>query len=108
METNRSELKIGDIVRANVRVNIENFHMLPGTEGCIVSINQANETAKVEYLLPKRPVSCEGCGAPSFSLSRDMTTGRVVCLRTGCGHDHGYDEPYVGTVSLAQLVAVSQ
>lgn len=40
---------------------------------------------------PNQPDSCGACGAVG-SLSENISTGEVVCQRTGCGHEHGFRE----------------
>lgn len=42
-------------------------------------------------LEPKKRNVCDSCGWPGL-LSVNGHTGEVVCMRSGCGHDHGFGE----------------
>lgn len=45
--------------------------------------------AVVEFRFPDRPSNgCSRCG--SYNLSQNAGTGEVVCMSTGCRHEHGF------------------
>lgn len=48
----------------------------------------------IMYKTPKQPKEkgiCDKCKWPGM-LSKNGGTGEIVCIRSGCGHDHGFDE----------------
>jgi hypothetical protein len=47
--------------------------------------------ALVHFRMPRLPRVCGSCGMAS-GLSVNGDTGEVVCMRSGCGHEHGFDE----------------
>lgn len=49
-----------------------------------------NGKAEVKLRSPKLVRYCVACGAVA-SLSQNAATGEVVCMRSGCGHEHGFD-----------------
>ena len=40
---------------------------------------------------PKKRNFCDDCGMHG-TLSMNGDSGEVVCMRTGCGHEHGFEE----------------
>lgn len=49
----------------------------------------SNDRVIVGFKEPHQPQSCGACGSP-FALSVNAGTGEIVCMRSGCGHEHGY------------------
>lgn len=48
----------------------------------------------VRFRIPHQPAErnvCDRCGFPGM-LSKNGATGEIVCMRSGCGHDHGFEE----------------
>jgi hypothetical protein len=60
-----------------------------------------NGKAEVRLRRPKQVRSCASCGAVA-SLSENASTGEIVCMRSGCGHEHGFDT-IVDEFALEQL-----
>ena len=61
-------------------------------QGKVLAILPDNKVS-VEYQLPRQPKEdglCDHCS--SISLSMNGATGEIVCMSTGCGHEHGFDE----------------
>ena len=57
------------------------------------------------YEIPNRPKECAECGFEAF-LSVNGGTGEVVCMRSGCGCEHGFSKKEV-TIPLKDLVNIS-
>jgi hypothetical protein len=57
--------------------------------------------AEVRLRRPRSVRFCEACGAVA-SLSENATTGEIVCMKSGCGHEHGFDT-IVDEFALEQL-----
>lgn len=67
-----------------------------------------NSKALVHFRTPRQPKErriCDKCGL-SGGLSRNGGTGEITCMRTGCGHDHGFDE-HDEELPLDQLVNIT-
>jgi hypothetical protein len=73
----------------------------------IVREVHANGKALVHFRTPRQPYEgrCEYCGF-SGMLSNNGATGEVVCLRSGCGGEHGFDERDE-TIPLDLLINIS-
>lgn len=84
----QADIKVGATVKAKVKVELQNYDARPGAPGKVITVDQAARMATVEYQVPKRPRTCEGCGF-SHGLSQNLSNGLVECMRTGCGHSHG-------------------
>jgi len=59
-------------------------------EGIVLRMNN-DETADVKFNIPVTPDKCARCGWPGL-LSMNMTFGEVECMRSGCGHLHGFHD----------------
>lgn len=57
--------------------------------GVVKSIDEGKIT--LAFREANHPKVCAKCGS-SVSLSRDGVSGKIVCMRTGCGHEHGFKE----------------
>jgi hypothetical protein len=88
------EFKIGDLV------DFEGSTY--SVYGEVESIDEKNGEAKVKFVEANRPRVCEKCGI-SFLLSKDIMTGEVVHMMTGCGHKHGFIE-WKEVISLSKLI----
>lgn len=53
-----------------------------------------------------QPDTCKECGWPG-SLSMNGGTGEIVCMRTGCGHKHGFRE-WDELIPVANLINVTE
>lgn len=63
---------------------------------CYGEIKELRGTALVHFKEPRRPNRgggrlCDECGRGS-GLSQNIMSGEVVCMASGCGHRHGFDE----------------
>lgn len=50
--------------------------------------------ALVRFREPRQPEQsgcCDSCHFPGM-LSQNAGTGEISCMRSGCGHEHGFDE----------------
>jgi len=50
--------------------------------------------AVVHFRIPRQPKErgvCDYCRFPGL-LSMNGATGEIVCMRSGCGHEHGFEE----------------
>ena len=48
---------------------------------------------EVTYKIPRKPEEkgvCDKCKCPG-RLSKNGGTGEIVCMRSGCGHEHGFN-----------------
>jgi len=57
--------------------------------GVVKSIE--GEKVTLSFTEANHPEACEKCGS-SVNLSVNGGSGEVECLRTGCGHRHGFKE----------------
>lgn len=90
--------KVGDVV------DLVGCPALRG--GKITELLPSVEGVKVLFKTPRQTDFCEQCGS-QFNLSRNGGTGEVVCMRTGCGHEHGFVEKTL-VVSVDGLINVSE
>lgn len=80
------------MVRMKDRVQINSRYSAgPGCLGLFVSKGKTEQTATVRFKVPNTPTECEECGSSS-DFSVNGATGEIVCMRTGCGHGHGFRE----------------
>ena len=63
------------------------FTVRAGGIGKLIKVK--GQIATVAFEVPNLPRRCEGCGMIS-GLSRNAGTGEIVCMSTGCGHEHGF------------------
>lgn len=78
--------QVNDVVDVKGRSDITNY-------GTIVAMPNRDQ-AQVKFRTPKQPKKrniCDSCGFPHM-LSQNGGTGEITCMRSGCGHDHGFDE----------------
>ncbi len=61
----------------------------------------ADGKAEVHFKRAREPVVCQACGGIAH-LSRNASTGEIVCMRTGCGEEHGFDV-IVETLPIADI-----
>lgn len=47
--------------------------------------------ARVLFKKPQEVKVCAACGS-WFNLSKNGATGEITCMKSGCGHDHGFTE----------------
>ncbi|MBI2030734.1 hypothetical protein HYT05_03860 [Candidatus Kaiserbacteria bacterium] len=87
---NTATFAIGDIVDVTNRQLVAFGEIVALTETGEVTGVEGTE-ARVHFKDPRRPKVCEACGWP-FSLSQNMGTGEIECMRSGCGHGHGFEE----------------
>ena len=77
---------VKDLVGVPSRRDLTNY-------GTIEELRPDNK-ALVHFRTPRQPEErgcCDHCHWPGM-LSQNGGTGEVVCMRSGCGHDHGFDE----------------
>lgn len=74
-------------------------------KGILKSID--GENTVVEFRVPVNPYVCASCGSHS-GLSRNGATGQVTCMRSGCGHDHGFELVEVDFLKLSSLVPAGE
>lgn len=67
--------------------------------GRITNISDA--VATVKFKIPNQPNYCSDCGSPAH-LSVNGGTGEVICMKSGCGYNHGFKEK-VMNLNLAHL-----
>ncbi len=68
-----------------------------------------NKEARVHFDTPRQPRKrgfCDECQMPGM-LSIDGSTGEIVCMRTGCGHEHGF-EGRDEIIPIGQLINISE
>jgi len=65
----------------------------------------SSEEAKIRFKKPNKPDVCSDCGSPT--LSTNLFSGEVSCMRSGCGHKHGFEE-YNETVLISQFIDPSK
>jgi hypothetical protein len=88
----RQDMNVNDnwMVRMKDRVQINSRYSAgPGCLGLFVSKGKTEQTATVCFRVPNTPHVCEECESP-LELSVNGATGEIVCMRTGCGHGHGF------------------
>lgn len=95
--------KIGDIIDVKNRRDLTAY-------GEIKKFIDEDGTKKavIHFRLPREPKEfnmCEECGWPGF-ISVDGGTGERVCMKTGCGHGHGFEEREE-IIALDKLVNIS-
>ncbi|KKU50743.1 MAG: hypothetical protein A2633_01920 [Candidatus Sungbacteria bacterium RIFCSPHIGHO2_01_FULL_47_32] len=64
-----------------------------------------NDNALVHFKLTREPKQynvCDSCGWPGF-LSESGNTGEIECMKSGCGHGHGFEEREE-LISLEKLI----
>ena len=64
-----------------------------------------NDEARISLKTARMPTSCKKCGEAYFLLV-GFTNG-VVCVRTGCGYEHGFIRT-VGVFRLHDLINISE
>jgi hypothetical protein len=70
--------------------------------------NLPNQEARIRMKTanePKERGVCDNCGSPNLSL--EGSTGEITCIRTGCGHDHGFRE-WDEIIPIAKLINVTK
>jgi len=82
-------------------VDVKNSKML--AFGKIANIK--GDKAVVHFREPRQPEVCEECGI-GIMLSVNASTGEIECLRSGCGHKHGFEERNE-TIPLSQLINIT-
>ena len=92
---------IGDYVDVNDRKRTK-FSVY----GKITEIN--GDTAVVYFRIPRDPKkgTCEGCRWPGL-LSMNGSTGEIECMRSGCGHSHGWEKRYE-IIPLLKLINITE
>ena len=55
---------------------------------------------------PKKCGICDACHWPGY-LSMNAGTGEMVCMRSGCGHEHGFEERDE-IISISKLRNISE
>ena len=100
---NNLDTPVGDKVEMSEEVAVRgSLHAQPGCKAVLVSIDKKAKTAEVCFeRVPNHPTVCARCGS-SHGLSRDGGSGEIVCLITGCGHEHGFS-PVTISVPLAKI-----
>lgn len=83
-------------------VDVKDREQLP-VYGKIVELQ--GEKAVVNFKIPRQPKTCSGCGWP-FNLSINGNTGEIECMRSGCGHRHGFEDR-TEIIPLSQLINIS-
>lgn len=71
--------------------------------GKIKVVSRKGKELEIELWVPVDPAFCPLCNH-SENLSRNCTTGVVICMTTGCGHNFGYTPRLRTTVDVADLV----
>src|SRR3989344_3463049 len=93
------EFKIGTIVDVQGRDDLRAY-------GKITVIK--NGRATVHFQQPRTEKErhiCDSCGWPGL-LSINGGTGEIECMRSGCGHGHGFRESEE-IIPIAQLINIS-
>ncbi len=86
-------------------VLIKNMKFQGPIRGTLKSIK--GEETVVEFRIPVRPFVCADCGSPAH-LSMNGASGTVVCLRSGCGHDHGFETVSVDYIAASALMTAEE
>jgi len=93
------EFKIGTIVDVEGRDDLRAY-------GKITDIKDGAATVHFrQRRTEKRRGMCDSCNWPGF-LSVSGNTGEIVCMRSGCGHGHGFYESDE-IIPIAKLVNIS-
>ncbi len=85
----KTMFKVGDIIDVKNRRdliaygNIKKFIDEDGTKKAVIHFRLPRE--------PKEFNVCDECDWPGF-ISVSGNTGERVCMKTGCGHGHGFEE----------------
>ena len=101
--------EVGDLVDASVECSYPGIPSIiiviyRGTVTKLLSENKASVHFKIPHLPSQRSV-CDRCGAYGL-LSKNGATGEIVCMRSGCGHSHGFEE-WDSTFPLDKLVNIT-
>jgi hypothetical protein len=92
-------MKKGTTVRPKNAIKFSN-KLTSTREGTIVEIR--GDIASVKFTVPRTPDKCDKCGFLGI-LSVNHSSGQVECLRSGCGHEHGFEE-VTKEIPLDQLI----
>ncbi len=84
---------IGTIVDVQSRTDLKVY-------GTVKSLS--DQEAVVLFKIPRETSVCMKCYSYAM-LSRDCCSGEIVCMRSGCGHGHGFDE-HTEPLPLSDLV----
>jgi hypothetical protein len=76
--------KVGDLVDVKNRGDLTHY-------GRVKALH--DNKALVHFRMPRQPKNgcCDRCHSPGL-LSEDFGTGEIVCMRSGCGHSHGFNQ----------------
>lgn len=77
---------LNDLVNVPGRPDLTNY-------GTIMELRPDGK-ALVRFRTPRKPMeygTCDDCGLPGM-LSQNSSTGEIVCMSFGCGHEHGFVE----------------
>lgn len=74
-------------------------------EGVVISVFASGALASVRFSLPATPMVCAACGS-SAHLSMNGATGEIECMRSHCGHSHGFEDHLVASCPIEKLEVV--
>lgn len=97
-------MKIGDVVEVKKDQFGDKFPDLG-----VVKTLLPNDEVLVSFKVARQPkvrMVCDSCGWPGF-LSMNGGTGEIVCMISGCGHEHGFSE-YEEKFPLAKLGNITE
>jgi hypothetical protein len=103
---------VGDIEREGV-ITMKSGDLVDVRERELTHLGQfveilPNQEARIHMKTAKEPKErgvCDQCG--SMNLSLNGGTGEITCIRTGCGHDHGFRE-WDEIIPVVKLINITE
>ena len=84
---------------------IEGVVLKGPVRGVVTSVFASGALASVRFRIPARPMVCAECGSHAH-LSVNGATGEIVCMRSHCGHGHGFEEYIIPSLTMEKLEAL--